>query len=281
MRKIQWKIYHKKCELLTFLYKKLPYVNGTNKKKNNERIIISLTSYPARFSSLKITLKSLFFQTMKPDEIVLYLSKDQCEGHDLSELKYLEKYGLTIVLCENDYKSHKKYYYSFSKYKNDVVITVDDDVIYPMNLVKRLYRTSLKYLKSVVASKVVYMGKKYDKREMDYTKQLSPDFHLLPIGVGGVLYRPQQLVEDVCDIKNAMQYAQYDDDIWLKVVEIKSRVPVVYARKANDKVIINKEDKGSPLAFIDREDPWKRLTEYFHIDDNFLDELDNSLNIDD
>ena len=41
-----------------------------------------------------------------------------------------QKRGLTIRFCE-DLKAHKKYYYAFKEYPDDIVITVDDDVIYP------------------------------------------------------------------------------------------------------------------------------------------------------
>ena len=42
-----------------------------DKKKNEMKVIISLTSYPDRFVTLDICLKSLLWQRVKPNRIIL------------------------------------------------------------------------------------------------------------------------------------------------------------------------------------------------------------------
>ncbi|HPD61418.1 MAG TPA: hypothetical protein PKV48_06650, partial [Thermodesulfobacteriota bacterium] len=43
---------------------------------------------------------------------------------------------------------------------------------------------------------------------------------LFPTGVGGVLYPPHSLSEEVIDEKAFMQLAPYHDDVWLKAMSL-------------------------------------------------------------
>ena len=103
-----------------------------NKIKRDQKIIVSLTSYPKRIDTIWLTITSLFKQSMKPDLIVLWLAKSQFKTLDdlPDSLKRLQKYGLKIKLCD-DLKSHKKYYYALKEFNEDIVILADDDMFYP------------------------------------------------------------------------------------------------------------------------------------------------------
>src|SRR6185312_7028817 len=69
-------------------------------------LIVSLTSYPARFGVLGKTIKSLLSQTIRPDRTVLWVAHN-----DFVEIptavRNLEQHGLEIRLCE-DIRSYKK-----------------------------------------------------------------------------------------------------------------------------------------------------------------------------
>ena len=43
-------------------------------------------------------------------------------------LGYYNKKQLEIIFVEEDLRSHKKYYYAFKEYQNDIIITIDDDI---------------------------------------------------------------------------------------------------------------------------------------------------------
>lgn len=74
---------------------------------------MSLTSYPKRINVVWITIETLLQQTVKPDEVILWLADSQFkEIEELpEELKVLQKRGLIIRFCD-DLKSHKKYFYT-------------------------------------------------------------------------------------------------------------------------------------------------------------------------
>ena len=76
---------------------------GINTKKRKEKIIVSLTSYPKRINVVWITIETLLQQTVKPDEVILWLADSQFkEIEELpEELKALQKRGLTIRFCDD------------------------------------------------------------------------------------------------------------------------------------------------------------------------------------
>src|SRR3989344_7565970 len=77
------------------LYKNNKYLEGT-KEDSSKKLIISLTSYPARFQKLHLCLFSLLNQKIKPNKVILVLSKKEVEREDLlpSKILFLKKFGL-------------------------------------------------------------------------------------------------------------------------------------------------------------------------------------------
>lgn len=64
---------------LNGIYKQL-LKNCKNKlqpRKSGEEIIVSLTTFPARISTVWITIETIFRQEVMPDRIVLWLAKEQ------------------------------------------------------------------------------------------------------------------------------------------------------------------------------------------------------------
>ena len=118
-----------------------------NDKPRGEKIIVSLTTFPARINVVGYAIKSLFNQTVKPDRIVLWLASSQFENVQLPQLisELVEK-GLEIRYCE-DVRSHKKYFYALQEQQsNELVITYDDDLVYPENSIELLYKKHAPFL---------------------------------------------------------------------------------------------------------------------------------------
>ncbi|MFL0493516.1 glycosyltransferase [Priestia megaterium] len=208
---------------------------GINTYGERERkVIVSLTSYPARFSTIHICIKSLLNQTCKPDKVILYLGKD-CTAKDITkEMKKLENYGLEIKMGYEDIRPHKKYYYAMQEYPNDIVVTVDDDVIYDRNLIESLMESYSKYPYAVSARRVHNIIKSeknlqpYNKWEFECTSIQEPSMNLIAIGVGGILYPPACMSERVFDLKSIKKICLNADDIWLKFMQVINSTPVVW-----------------------------------------------------
>ena len=94
------------------------------------RLIVSLTSYGDRLNTLSICLKSLLNQTRKADKILVYLTDNITESHLPTSLLELRDKGIEYKFIPLDLKPHKKYYYAMQEFPDDIIVTVDDDVIY-------------------------------------------------------------------------------------------------------------------------------------------------------
>src|SRR5690606_29967954 len=136
-----WQLYKYLKNNLIKYYKKIP--KATLGMDEQSSVIVSLTSFPARINLVHIAIKSLLNQSKRPKKIVLWLG-DEFFPHGEKTLPKslleLKQFGLEIEFCR-DLGAHTKYFYAFQKYPNNLIVTVDDDIIYPRNLLKVLLNT--------------------------------------------------------------------------------------------------------------------------------------------
>jgi hypothetical protein len=110
-----------KLDNKSILKEKLPE-NPLNTEKREEKVIVSLTSYPARISYVHLAIKSLMLQSYKPDRIILWLAEEQFPAKELpKELTDLCAYGLEIIWMHDIY-GHKKYFYLLSLIYTPIII---------------------------------------------------------------------------------------------------------------------------------------------------------------
>ncbi len=199
-------------------------------------IIVSLTSFPARFDTLDICIKSLFAQSVKPDKIVLYLGTE-CDDVPLPErLTELEKYGLEIKKGYADIRPHKKYLFAMQEYPEDIIITVDDDLMYDRNMIKSLLESYKRNPNAVSARRVHRITSSggdlepYDKFDKCWTSTTEPSHILLSTNGAGTLFPPHILPEEAFDIDTIKKLCLDADDIWIKFMLIKKGVPVVWVK---------------------------------------------------
>lgn len=202
------------------------------------RIVISFTSYPRRIDLVAKTVKSLINQTIKADRIILWLSENEFNGqedygipNELSQLFGVS--GFEIRWVKENLKSHKKYYYALQEFSDDIVITVDDDVIYSPTMIESLLNSYKNHPRAVSARRTRIISKEnggiskyinWELNDMEYDKER---FDLLAIGVGGVLYPPLCSNEKWFNIQKIIEFASNQDDLWLKYCEIISGISVV------------------------------------------------------
>lgn len=196
------------------------------------KVVVSLTSYPLRYPTLHLCIESLFSQTVSPDSIVLYIYKQDTPLPE-KVITYLKK-GLEIRLVDDDLKPHKKYFYAMQEFSNDIIITVDDDVIYPIDLIEKLLFSFKSFPKAVSAGRAHGICLKEDgtpSRYIDWewesNNYCKPSYRLMATGVGGILYPPHCLVSEIFNTSSIRKYCLTQDDVWLKCMEIISKVPVV------------------------------------------------------
>lgn len=193
--------------------------SGVCSEKRKRKIIVSLTTYPARINTVYKTISTLLCQTIKPDEVILWLAEEQFEDKVLPDnLTNLETFGLKIRWCE-DIKSYKKLIPTLRENPDDIIITVDDDYYYDNRLIEELYNAYLLNPKSIHARQAFVVCSK-DKefylksRSYIYDDTYLENYKNEPVGCGGVLYPPHSLHENVLNTAQCMSEIPTHDDLW-------------------------------------------------------------------
>ena len=197
-----------------------------SKFKEKSDVIVSMTSFPARIKKVYLTINSILNQTVQPERIILYLSKEQfSEIDDLpnSLVRLTNNDNFEIHFVDDDIRSHKKYYYAVRDYADKPIITIDDDIIYPEDLIEILLKTAQKHPKTVCCIHAHRIIKK-DRNivpysEWDHETQLVETVlpEIVPIGCGGVLYPAGCFTgTGVLDANLFKEICPLADDLWLK-----------------------------------------------------------------
>lgn len=229
--------------------KLLPIQCDLDKEEREERIIVSLTSFPERISYVPIVLQRVLMQTIRPDKVILWLSEEQFperEGNLPEDVLQMRKYGVEIRWCKGDAKAYKKVLPALKAFPNDLLIIIDDDLEYRIDFLELLYKAHLKYPEAIIASRVHRLVldengnlAPYEKweKECNYdTNQVKYDWFFT--GGAGTLLPPHIFGEEIFNEAIIKELCPHADDIWLNVNAAINKVPIV-------NIAINNECRSS------------------------------------
>ena len=184
-------------------------------------LVITLTSYPPRFSHLGKTLRSLLDQTVETDGVVLWLAHGDVASLP-QDVRALEAHGLQIRTCD-DVRSYKKLVPALAEDMNRYYVTADDDIYYPPDWLRGLVDAAREHPGAITAwrARLAYLT---DTNEFapyrDWPLASLPSQpgdrrgKLFPTGMGGVLYPPHAFDARVTDQDLFLELAPKGDDIW-------------------------------------------------------------------
>lgn len=180
-------------------------------------LVVSLTSYPARYETLGYTLRCLLQQTIRPDRVILWTAYEDFEILP-NEVRTLQKIGLELYACEN-MRSYKKLIPTMEQDATATIVTADDDVYYPPDWLEIIVEKHRKTAAKVVCGRGHRVTLNDDGRPASYADW---DHHIaegepgiiFPTGVGGVLYAPDALAPEALDWSLAKELCPTADDIW-------------------------------------------------------------------
>ncbi len=184
-------------------------------------LIVTLTSYRARFPSLGLTLRSLLDQTVQADRTVLWLSEEDLP-HLPRDVVALQDSGLEIRTCA-DLRSYKKLVPALRSFPGAWFATVDDDVYYQPDWLESLVDEAVPGDRTVIAARAHLARLDGSGRLLPYLewemntgclRAPSAETRLFPTGVGGVLYPPGAFADAVTDESAFVRLCGYGDDIW-------------------------------------------------------------------
>jgi hypothetical protein len=294
-RNLNKKIYRLLCKpwkvAIQYIIVKLLNANKTRIIKRIEPLndskelpIISLTTFPKRIDNLWIVLWSIYNQTIRPGKIIITLIKEEFpNGQDSlpTTLKLFLTKGTEVQFHDINLKPHNKYFYTLQQYKNRDIITIDDDLIYYKNTIANLISIQKKWPNCVCANRIQQILSSnnlflpHKEWPLIYNK-IKPSNQYLALGYGGVLY-PKNLSYDIFfDIDSIKKLSLNADDLWLKSVEIISKIPVVngnyYAYPlmipSSQKISLRHINNNETNPLNDKQ--WKNLIKFWEISPSTL-----------
>jgi hypothetical protein len=154
-----------------------------------------------------------------PDRIILWLAHTD-KDKITTKLQKLEKQGLEIRFCE-DIKSYKKLIPALYEFPNDILITVDDDLLYYKDWFAKLKQGYIDNPQKICCHRAHLIAldnqnKILPYKQWEYCKAnfQSPSNLIFPTGCGGILYPPHLLHPTVINEKQFMELCPQGDDIW-------------------------------------------------------------------
>lgn len=225
----------KKIEIRNLINQKVAFFKEKNINSNekgiilekyfNEEVIISLTTYGTRIETVYLTIESLFHQTARANKIILWLDEEEFNEVNIPySLKKLTQRGLTIKFCKN-IRSYKKLIPTLKLYPEEIIITVDDDVLYPEYLVENFLKEYKKDKNNIYfyrGHRIKFKGDKLEKYQLWElnTQNKEASYLNFPTGVGGILYPPNCFYKDILEEELFMSLSPLGDDIWFKAMSL-------------------------------------------------------------
>ena len=216
----------KKVDKLQLYHMKQTALNCTERGITNEKIadhdvIVSLTTHSKRIYEVFLAIESIMQGTIKPNRIVLCLGDKEFEGKTLPV--YLQKQverGLEILYCK-DIRSYTKIIPVLRRNPESIIVTIDDDVIYEPDLLENLLRAYNEHPECVSACRTELIKTDEEGKPLGYMQWGMkesvdyPSYFNFLTGVGGVLYPPHIMHEEVTNEEVFLKICPTADDIWL------------------------------------------------------------------
>ena len=221
-------------------------------------LVVSVTTMASRIDTVHLTLYSLMSQSRTPDKVFLWLKPDVRRVPDA--LTPLRDKGLEIKTTE-DIGSYAKLVPALRQCPESVIVTADDDVIYPYTWLERLERAYIAapshihcHISRRIELKSADEFRAYADWPMinfnpDSTDDSQTGLHLLPIGYGGVAYPPGALHEDATDATLFRKLCPHADDIWFKAMSLRNGTVVHQVAAMPLPLYCYTNRDGSSLAF--------------------------------
>jgi hypothetical protein len=98
-----------------------------------ERIIVTMTTYSKRINNIPTVLDTIFNQTVPPDLVVINLAHEEVIPNTVQD--YINQHGIEVYRVE-DTKVYKKLIPTLKRYPDDCIISIDDDWLYPKEMIE-------------------------------------------------------------------------------------------------------------------------------------------------
>jgi len=201
--------------------------------EDTPNLVVSLTSFEPRLKALHLVVRNMLEQDLAPKKIVLWLNKtlENKVPHSLNkmigprfEIRFSDIDGPQLKLIE-----------SLKSFPNDLIVTCDDDLIYPKNWLSTLYSAHISHPGHIMAHHCRLIKRNelgellpYTQWNWDRSKPYD-EADLLAIGSSGVLYPPHSFNHQVVDMELFQKLCPKSDDLWFKAMALLNDTPIKWS----------------------------------------------------
>jgi protein O-GlcNAc transferase len=198
----------------------LLYLMQVQRKELDWKFEVSVTSHPARFNALALSLTALKSQILQPQSINVFIAETDIAVLPDS-IKELEKSGfIKISPCE-DLGSGKKLIPALKVQSNLPIITIDDDLYFENDLFLHLMINHYLYPDAIIAARVHQLAVNDSKNVLPfstwhkhYDLSEGPSNDLMPTSGAGTLFPPKAMHEDASNAALYTELSHNTDDLW-------------------------------------------------------------------
>jgi hypothetical protein len=188
-------------------------------------VVVSMTSHPGRISLVHHALRSVMAQSRRPEQVVLVLADEVFTRRETpASVLRLRRAGLEILWTARNTGSYKKLLPPLEAFPDAMVVTADDDVLYPRWWLERLTTRTVERPGCILGHRGTEIG--FNEGELTpyvtwpAASRTTRSRRLFLTGNGGVAYPPGSLAPEVQDVELALELCPTADDIWFKAMAL-------------------------------------------------------------
>lgn len=214
----------------------------TPSKIAKTEVVVSLTTHSYRIHDVHLAIESIMQGTLLPNRIILWLSNEYKDTPLPITLQNQMKRGLEIRYCK-DVRSYTKLIPAIREFPDSAIITIDDDIFYPIDMLEHLINAYNSSDNCICANYVQIIPNDLKNNYISFLEwslaqgQMGDSLLLYYQGFAGVLYPPRSLDEEVLNEEVFLDICKFADDVWFNAMSLKKGTKV---RCANPKLGVQK-----------------------------------------
>ena len=218
-------------------------------------IVLSMTTYPKRARYAKKAIKSVVIQNAFFLPIYVFVFEEEYSQVS-NELSSLSKYNVLVIPYKQDLRQYLKIIPALEQFKNQSIITFDDDILYPQGWLEGLISAYQANLNVIIGYRGQYIPDQETLSPENYfslriykypTATVVAPERMLFTGVGGVLYPPKVFCSLVLSMKLALRLSPGNDDFWLYYNSIHNQASKLFIPDLGSEPLYFLGSQGSAL----------------------------------
>lgn len=226
--------YSERAQKLTDLALNSQSKGVIERTKEPTDVIVSLTTHGRRLYEVYLAIESIMQGSVKPNRIILWLSTD-IQSETLPQPLFNQiRRGLEVKYTK-DIGPYTKLIPVLKEFPDSVIVTIDDDILYPFDTLEMLISAHMKHPQSICANRVmdITLDNQGQPTSLPTWKELEDRDRISKLnffeGVGAVLYPLHCFTSVIFEESVFNEICPTADDVWFNCMALLSKTSVVSA----------------------------------------------------